>query len=43
MATKLTKRVSSIELRSMSKEQREKILKQQTEIAMFDYEVINDG
>lgn len=41
--TKLTKRVSSIELRSMSKEQREKILKQQTEIAMFDYEVINDG
>lgn len=40
---KLTRRISASELRVMSKDQREKILKQQTEIAMIDYEVINDG
>lgn len=39
----LTRRISASELRTMSKEQRKKILKEQTEIAMLDYEVIPDG
>ena len=40
---KLTRRISASELRNMPKEQRDKILKEQTEIAMLDYEVIPDA
>lgn len=40
--SKLTRRISASELRSMPKEQRDQILKEQTEIAMLDYEVIPD-
>ncbi|MFN4150612.1 MAG: hypothetical protein ACK4IX_06690 [Candidatus Sericytochromatia bacterium] len=40
--SKLTRRISASELRSMPKEQRDQILKEQTEIAMLDYEIIPD-
>ena len=52
MATKIVRlreydeesiRISSKDLRSIPKEQREKILKQQTEIAIFDYDIIPDA
>ena len=40
---KLDRRISASELKMMTKEERQKILKEQTKIAMIDYEVIPDG